>query len=150
MKRCIKAWVESPEPPPGMPAVTTQQDLEQMTTVPDEAQYISIPTMPSLLSQSSTGGTSDDGSTPRFGTVSSGQSPNSIATPGPVSVASPESNASLDRLDIRGKGSYTCPHGLNCKKGGVQGGKPRVFTRNSEFKSVPCLQLQSSTSTNGR
>ncbi|KUJ22690.1 uncharacterized protein LY89DRAFT_728809 [Mollisia scopiformis] len=42
---------------------------------------------------------------------------------------------SLGDLKSRGKGKYSCPQGINCKKGGVEGGKVKVFTRNSEFRA---------------
>ncbi|KAG8531734.1 uncharacterized protein KY384_003366 [Bacidia gigantensis] len=46
-----------------------------------------------------------------------------------------QDNPSIDQLKSRGKGQYTCPHGLDCKKGGVKSdGRIRVFTRNHEFR----------------
>jgi hypothetical protein len=39
-----------------------------------------------------------------------------------------------EQLRARGKGTYTCPHGLNCGKGGVEDGKLKIFTRNSDFR----------------
>ena len=41
----------------------------------------------------------------------------------------------LEQLKSRGKGQYTCPHGRDCKKGGVQqNGELTVFERNSAFR----------------
>jgi hypothetical protein len=50
----------------------------------------------------------------------------------------------LTSLANRGKGTYVCPHGYDCKKGGVkpEGGLV-TFERNSSFRSVLsriCLQ----------
>lgn len=39
-----------------------------------------------------------------------------------------------EHLRSRGSGIYTCTFGMSCKKGGVEGGKLRVFKRNSEFR----------------
>lgn len=38
------------------------------------------------------------------------------------------------KLDKRGTGEYQCPHRENCRKGGVEAGYIRTFTRNSDFK----------------
>lgn len=41
----------------------------------------------------------------------------------------------LELLSSRGTGSYQCPHGTGCTKGGrLPGGSIKVFTRNSDFK----------------
>lgn len=42
----------------------------------------------------------------------------------------------LDVLKQRGKGTYTCPQGLACKKGGVENGVVVVFERNCNFRYV--------------
>jgi hypothetical protein len=42
----------------------------------------------------------------------------------------------LDRLKSRGKGIYSCTQGMDCKKGGVENGKVKVFSRNSDFRYV--------------
>ena len=40
-------------------------------------------------------------------------------------------------LRKRGKGSYLCPHGLGCSKGGVTAsGQVKEFQRNSDFRLV--------------
>ena len=49
------------------------------------------------------------------------------------------SDANNNQLMVRGKGTYTCPHGLDCRKGGVQDGQVRIFVRNSDFRYV-CLR----------
>jgi len=45
-------------------------------------------------------------------------------------------------LRKRGKGSYFCPHGTGCQKGGVNdAGEVKEFQRNSEFRLViPSIQ----------
>jgi len=44
-------------------------------------------------------------------------------------------SAGIDDLMKRGKGSYFCPHGLNCDKGGMTTeGHIREFYRSSEFR----------------
>jgi hypothetical protein len=49
--------------------------------------------------------------------------------------ASAQAAPSLDQLKRRGKGTYTCPHGKDCTRGGVQpSGELVVFTRNSAFR----------------
>lgn len=41
----------------------------------------------------------------------------------------------LDSLSSRGKGSYTCPYGHRCKKGGVLNDSTvTIFERNSQFR----------------
>lgn len=41
----------------------------------------------------------------------------------------------LEQLKSRGKGTYSCPYGGDCKRGGVQpNGELVVFTRNSAFR----------------
>ena len=45
----------------------------------------------------------------------------------------------MDALRQRGKGSYYCPKGKKCDKGGVdKDGNLVVFDRNSSFAYVPC------------
>ncbi|KAF2456599.1 hypothetical protein BDY21DRAFT_347665 [Lineolata rhizophorae] len=42
----------------------------------------------------------------------------------------------MEALNTRGKGSYICPHGAKCNKGGVRpSGELVVFERNSEFRA---------------
>jgi len=56
----------------------------------------------------------------------------------------------LTTLATRGKGTYVCPHGYDCKKGGVKpDGGLVTFERNSSFRSAPSrtrLQLLLTTS----
>jgi len=41
----------------------------------------------------------------------------------------------LEKLKSRGRGTYTCPHGVDCQRGGVQpDGELVVFARNSAFR----------------
>ncbi|KAK3342138.1 hypothetical protein B0T25DRAFT_560062 [Lasiosphaeria hispida] len=47
-----------------------------------------------------------------------------------------DNNELRSSLKKRGKGSYTCPQGLGCTKGGVAAdGSLAVFQRNSEFRT---------------
>ncbi|CEJ91020.1 hypothetical protein VHEMI06764 [[Torrubiella] hemipterigena] len=39
----------------------------------------------------------------------------------------------MDALKQRGKGTYTCPKGLRCEKGGVENGMVVIFDRNSAY-----------------
>jgi hypothetical protein len=42
---------------------------------------------------------------------------------------------SLEQLSSRGTGSYKCPYGASCTKGGLLPDKSlKIFTRNSDFK----------------
>ena len=67
---------------------------------------------------------------------SSGQS-NADAEPNYSAAEQPPEVPSQEKLKQRGKGSYTCPQGTKCKKGGVdKNGNLRIFTRNSEFRYV--------------
>ncbi|KAH7136254.1 hypothetical protein EDB81DRAFT_801859 [Dactylonectria macrodidyma] len=47
----------------------------------------------------------------------------------------PEVTPTIDNLRVRGSSHYTCPHGMACKRGGVQNGQLRVFKRNSDFRT---------------
>jgi hypothetical protein len=45
----------------------------------------------------------------------------------------------LEQMKYRGKGTYYCPYGQDCVKGGVApDGTPITFMRNSSFKYVAC------------
>ncbi|KAE9976166.1 hypothetical protein EG327_008215 [Venturia inaequalis] len=49
----------------------------------------------------------------------------------------------LDTLKSRGKGRFTCPYDIRCRKGGVGGdGNLVVFIRNSDFRSAPDTPFQ--------
>ncbi|OAA70501.1 hypothetical protein ISF_02475 [Cordyceps fumosorosea ARSEF 2679] len=52
------------------------------------------------------------------------------------------SSINMDALKQRGKGTYMCPKGTKCDKGGVdRDGKVIIFDRNSSFAYVPKFHL---------
>lgn len=64
-----------------------------------------------------------------------GETVGAETSPENTSEANDAEVPSLDQLKSRGKGRYTCPHGLECTKGGVQtNGELTVFERNSAFR----------------
>lgn len=61
----------------------------------------------------------------------------SVFSPGGTGAERSSSSGvpSMEQLKARGKGSYVCPHGISCDKGGVwSNGELRIFERNSAFR----------------
>ncbi|KAK9772949.1 putative C2H2-type domain-containing protein [Seiridium cardinale] len=54
---------------------------------------------------------------------------------GDDSYANQAHSASIEEVSARGRGTYKCPHGKSCKKGGLRkDGRIRIFALNSEYK----------------
>lgn len=67
-----------------------------------------------------------------------GQSASPASPDSPHDAAANEASRLMASLSSRGKGSYVCPYGPSCRKGGVKpNGEIVVFERNSAFKLVP-------------
>ena len=83
------------------------------------------PTMSSMSTSSTLTGTSTR-------TLARGDSTSTTTMDAPTALAPLLSDANLR---ARGKGQYTCPQGMNCRKGGVDPhGNLTLFERNSTFR----------------
>jgi len=59
----------------------------------------------------------------------------SHVSPNHTRSSSASTAETIERLRTRGTGSYKCPHGVRCKKGGVdKDGKVKEFSRNCDFR----------------
>ena len=129
-----RIWQESPPPP--SPARTPSPHLPRATPLP-----IRSPPPPTLSSAASPFEEPLMSSRHDVGMdyVQSGGNPELGSPSERIGQSSPreekEGMPLLEQLSSRGSGSYRCPEGENCTKGGKHSdGRIRTFSRNSEFK----------------
>ena len=110
-------WSSSPQPPCALPTPTPPEPMSRQSA---NRLSLGADLMASMV-------LTDDGMSgrPRAG---------SNTTQATADANEEDEAPSLSQLRARGSGTYTCPEGMSCKRGGVVQGRLRIFKRNSDFR----------------
>jgi hypothetical protein len=97
---------------------STDWDLHSMSSYPTENSETSLSTARAHHSESNSVLESTEREFPEHG-------------------SQPDVLVLIEQSRSRGTGNHICPYGQNCSKGGVEAnGRPRIFTRNCEWRYV--------------